>query len=176
MKPIVLCILDGVGINNDKNHNAVALANMPFFNKLLKKYPNSKLKASGNAVGLPDGIMGNSEVGHITICSGRIVNQFLRRFEIEDLSKNKPLNDFVKSVKKDGGIVHDFVIYFDILKNGSIEKAAFQCRKQENAQVMIGNITEDSIQQRKRLESFFDEELITWTKEIMQQYNRLMAY
>ncbi len=106
MKPIVLCILDGVGINNDKNHNAVALANMPFFNKLLKKYPNSKLKASGNAVGLPDGIMGNSEVGHITIGSGRIVNQFLRRFEIEDLSKNKPLNDFVKSVKKDGGIVH----------------------------------------------------------------------
>ena len=106
MKPIVLCILDGVGINNDKNHNAVALANMPFFNKLLKKYPHSKLNASGNAVGLPDGIMGNSEVGHITIGSGRIVNQFLRRFEIEDLSKNKPLNDFIKSVKNDGGIVH----------------------------------------------------------------------
>ncbi len=76
MKPIVLCILDGVGINNDKKHNAVALASMPFFNGLLKKYPCSELKASGNAVGLPDGIMGNSEVGHITIGSGRIVNQF----------------------------------------------------------------------------------------------------
>ena len=68
------------------------------------------------------------------------------------------------------------MIYFDILKNGSIEKVASQCRKQENAQVMIGNVMEDSTQQRKRLESFFDEELITWTKEIMQQYNRLMAY
>lgn len=106
MKPVVLCILDGVGINKDKSHNAVALAKMPYFNDLLNKYPHSKLDASGNAVGLPDGIMGNSEVGHITIGSGRIVNQFLRRFEIEDLSKNKPLNNFIKSVKQDGGIVH----------------------------------------------------------------------
>ena len=106
MKPIVLCIMDGVGINNEKLHNAVALANMPFFDSLLNKYPHSQLNASGNAVGLPDGIMGNSEVGHITIGSGRIVNQFLRRFEIEDLSKNKPLNDFIKSVYNDGGIVH----------------------------------------------------------------------
>ena len=106
MKPIVLCILDGVGINNDKSHNAVALANMPFFNELLQKYPNSKLNASGNAVGLPSGIMGNSEVGHITIGSGRVVNQFLRRFETTDLSKNKAINDFIKSVRDDGGIVH----------------------------------------------------------------------
>ena len=106
MKPIVLCILDGVGINNDKSHNAVALANMSYFDELLKKYPHSKLNASGNAVGLPDGIMGNSEVGHITIGSGRVVNQFLRRFEIEDLSTNKPLNNFIKAVKDDGGIVH----------------------------------------------------------------------
>lgn len=106
MKPIVLCILDGVGINNSNEHNAVAMANMPFFDGLIAKYPCSQLNASGNAVGLPDGIMGNSEVGHITIGSGRIVNQFLRRFEIEDLSKNIELNKFMKSVKDDGGIVH----------------------------------------------------------------------
>ena len=106
MKPIVLCIMDGVGINPERKHNAVALAKMSFFDELLKKYPHSELEASGNAVGLPDGIMGNSEVGHITIGSGRIVNQFLRRFELLDLSTNKPLNDFIKSVKKDGGIVH----------------------------------------------------------------------
>ena len=73
---------------------------------MLDKYPHSRLDASGNAVGLPAGVMGNSEVGHITIGSGRIVNQFLRRFEIEDLSKNKPLNDFISSVKQDGGMVH----------------------------------------------------------------------
>lgn len=106
MKPVVLCILDGVGINNSRTHNAVALANMPFFKSLLNKYPHSELNASGTAVGLPTGIMGNSEVGHITIGSGRVVNQFLRRFEIEDLSQNKPLNKFIKSVKDDGGIVH----------------------------------------------------------------------
>ena len=106
MKPIVLCILDGVGINPKREHNAVALAQMPYFNDLLNKYSHSKLNASGNAVGLPGGVMGNSEVGHITIGSGRIVNQFLRRFEIEDLSKNKPLNDFIASVKQDGGMVH----------------------------------------------------------------------
>lgn len=106
MKPLVLCILDGVGININIEHNAVALANMPFFDNLLKKYPHSQLLASGNAVGLPDGIMGNSEVGHITIGAGRIVNQFLRRFEIEDLTKNEPLNNFIKSVRDGGGIVH----------------------------------------------------------------------
>ena len=106
MKPIVLCILDGVGINPDDAHNAVAMANMPCFDDLLQRYPHSKLNASGNAVGLPDGIMGNSEVGHITIGAGRVVNQFLRRFEIEDLANNKPLNNFIKNVSDDGGIVH----------------------------------------------------------------------
>lgn len=106
MKPVVLCILDGVGINDTQSHNAVALANMPVFDGLLKKYPHSVLDASGNAVGLPNGIMGNSEVGHITIGSGRVVNQFLRRFETEDLSTNKQLNHFIKSVHDDGGIVH----------------------------------------------------------------------
>ena len=125
MKPIVLCILDGVGINSKKEHNAVALAKTPYIDGLMQKYPHSKLNASGNAVGLPTGIMGNSEVGHITIGSGRIVNQFLRRFEMEDLSTNKALNDFVANIKTDGGIVHvaglmsDGCVHaniFDILK------------------------------------------------------------
>ncbi|MBQ2017435.1 MAG: 2,3-bisphosphoglycerate-independent phosphoglycerate mutase [Alphaproteobacteria bacterium] len=105
-KPLVLCIMDGVGINSDNNFNAVAQANMPFFNGLLDKYPHSKLDASGVAVGLPDGTMGNSEVGHITIGAGRVVNQFLRRFQIEDWNKNPALNEFISSVKNDGGIVH----------------------------------------------------------------------
>jgi bisphosphoglycerate-independent phosphoglycerate mutase (AlkP superfamily) len=66
MKPVVLCILDGVGINPNHEHNAVAMAKMPFFNELLQKYPHSELDASGGAVGLPDGVMGNSEDGHFT--------------------------------------------------------------------------------------------------------------
>lgn len=98
--------MDGVGISATKKHNAVALAKMPFLNKLKRDYPNTSLRASGTAVGLPSGIMGNSEVGHITIGSGRVVNQFLRRFDLEDWNKNKPLAEFIRDMKKRGGIVH----------------------------------------------------------------------
>ena len=105
-KPLVLCILDGVGISNEADNNAVAVAKMPFFDDLLKKYPNSKLNASGEAVGLPSGTMGNSEVGHITIGAGRVVNQFLRRFQLENWDANQQLKSFIDAVKKSGGIVH----------------------------------------------------------------------
>ncbi len=105
-KPLVLCIMDGVGIYPDDDYNAVSRAKMPFFDGLLKNYPHAKLDASGVAVGLPDGTMGNSEVGHITMGAGRVVNQFLRRFQLEDWNQNRALNDFIASVKQDGGIVH----------------------------------------------------------------------
>lgn len=105
-KPVVLCILDGVGVRPEKKHNAVALAKMPFFNKLIKKYPNSLLRASGTAVGLPGNLMGNSEVGHICIGSGRVVMQYLLRFSRENWAKNKPLNKFISDVKRGHGIVH----------------------------------------------------------------------
>lgn len=105
-KPLILCIMDGVGINSDDKNNAVAMANMPCFDKLLANYPHSRLDASGVAVGLPAGTMGNSEVGHITIGAGRVVNQFLRRFEVENWDKNIALNAFVADVRATGGIVH----------------------------------------------------------------------
>lgn len=106
IKPLLLCIMDGVGINPMNEHNAVSMAKMPFFNSLLEKYPHSRLDASGIAVGLPENTMGNSEVGHITIGAGRVVNQFLRRFQIEDWNKNIQLQSFIKNVSDDGGIVH----------------------------------------------------------------------
>ena len=105
-KPLVLCIMDGVGISSVREHNAVALAKMPFFDSLLEKYPHSKLNASGVAVGLPDGVMGNSEVGHITIGAGRVVNQFLRRFQLENWKNNQNLNNFISNVSARGGVVH----------------------------------------------------------------------
>ena len=105
-KPVVLCILDGVGVSESRVHNAVAMAKMPFFRDLIKKYPNSLLRASGTAVGLPGNLMGNSEVGHICIGAGRVVMQYLLRFAREDWATNRPLNDFIASVKRDGGIVH----------------------------------------------------------------------
>lgn len=105
-KPLVLCIMDGVGIAEPGAHNAVTSAKMPFFEHLLTDYPHSELDASGAAVGLPDGTMGNSEVGHITMGAGRAVNQFLRRFQLENWDANVALRDFITSVKNDGGIVH----------------------------------------------------------------------
>ncbi|MBO4582971.1 MAG: 2,3-bisphosphoglycerate-independent phosphoglycerate mutase [Alphaproteobacteria bacterium] len=105
-KTVVLCILDGVGYSEARAHNAVVRAKMPFFNGLLRKYPNSLLRASGTAVGLPGNLMGNSEVGHICIGAGRVVMQYLLRFAREDWNSNKPLNKFIADVRRDGGIVH----------------------------------------------------------------------
>ena len=105
-KPIVLCILDGVGVAPASKYNAVESAKMPFLRGLIKKYPNSLLRASGTAVGLPGNLMGNSEVGHICIGAGRVVMQYLLRFARENWAENKPLNDFIADVKRDGGIVH----------------------------------------------------------------------
>lgn len=105
-QPVVLCVLDGVGVSDVRAHNAVAMAKMPYFRGLIKKYPNSLLRASGTAVGLPGNLMGNSEVGHICIGAGRVVMQYLLRFARENWTANKPLNTFIADVKRDGGIVH----------------------------------------------------------------------
>ena len=79
MKPVVLVILDGWGIAPPGPGNAVDLADTPVFDDLLRRYPHGTLEASGEAVGLPAGQMGNSEVGHLTIGSGRILLQDLAR-------------------------------------------------------------------------------------------------
>ena len=95
MKKVIFTILDGVGLRAEPNGNAFKNADTKAIDKLMKEFPNSKLKASGNAVGLPKGQMGNSEVGHITIGSGRIVNQPLNRIDVaiknKELEKNQAL-------------------------------------------------------------------------------------
>lgn len=75
MKPIILCILDGIGIREGKKGNALIAANTPTLDYLFNNYPNSLLEASGTDVGLPEGQMGNSEVGHMNIGAGRVVYQ-----------------------------------------------------------------------------------------------------
>jgi len=72
---LMLCILDGIGINKETKGNAYRLANTPNLDNLMDKFPHSKLEASGLKVGLPEGIMGNSEVGHTNIGAGRVVYQ-----------------------------------------------------------------------------------------------------
>ena len=78
-KLTMLMILDGYGINKNEKANAIAMANTPVMDKLKKQNPNTIIKTSGLDVGLPDGQMGNSEVGHTNIGAGRIVYQELTR-------------------------------------------------------------------------------------------------
>ncbi|HLG23177.1 MAG TPA: 2,3-bisphosphoglycerate-independent phosphoglycerate mutase [Candidatus Manganitrophaceae bacterium] len=78
-RPVILIILDGWGINPRTEANAIALADPPFYRRLLERYPHTELQASGEAVGLPDDQMGNSEVWHLNIGAGRIVYQELTR-------------------------------------------------------------------------------------------------
>ena len=95
-RPLVLLVLDGFGIRGEREHNAIALARTPVYDGLLARYPNATLIASGEAVGLPAGQMGNSEVGHTNMGAGRIVYQDLTRIDkaIADgeLQKNPVLN------------------------------------------------------------------------------------
>ena len=79
--PLVLVILDGFGIGTDPAADAIAAARMPFWRELLARWPHARLEASGEAVGLPPGQMGNSEVGHLNLGSGRPVLQDLPRID-----------------------------------------------------------------------------------------------
>ncbi len=83
IKTTLLCILDGFGLNPKREGNAVALADTPCFDSLLSSYPNTTLTTFGERVGLPHGQMGNSEVGHLNIGAGRVVEQWLMRITRE---------------------------------------------------------------------------------------------
>ncbi|HNP18419.1 MAG TPA: 2,3-bisphosphoglycerate-independent phosphoglycerate mutase [Fulvivirga sp.] len=106
-KKVLLMILDGWGLGTNPEISAIAKADTPFVDSLYTKYPNSKLEASGLAVGLPDGQMGNSEVGHMNIGAGRIVYQDLVKvniaFEEKTIDDNPVINNafnYAKSTKK----------------------------------------------------------------------------
>src|SRR5881396_3177474 len=81
-KPLVLVILDGWGYRAETKANAIALAHKPSYDRLLREYPNTLIQTSGQAVGLPDGQMGNSEVGHLNIGAGRVVRMDSTRIEL----------------------------------------------------------------------------------------------
>ena len=119
-KPTVLMILDGFGLNEKTEGNAVAQAKTPVIDGLMKDYPFVKGNASGLAVGLPDGQMGNSEVGHLNMGAGRIVYQELTRITKEisdgDFFKNQALLDGMENVKKNGSDLH----LYGLLSNGGV--------------------------------------------------------
>ena len=81
-KPIVLTVLDGWGYRAETQGNAIALARKPTYDELLRIFPNTLIQTSGPSVGLPEGQMGNSEVGHMNIGAGRIVHMDITRIDL----------------------------------------------------------------------------------------------
>ncbi|MBR3199035.1 MAG: 2,3-bisphosphoglycerate-independent phosphoglycerate mutase [Bacilli bacterium] len=120
MKPLLLCILDGVGINNEQYGNAVKTAHMPNFKYLMDNYPHSKLNASEEAVGLPKGQMGNSEVGHTNIGTGRAIksplNIITEKIKNGEIKNNQELLNLINHVKKYNSNLH----ICGLLSNGGI--------------------------------------------------------
>ena len=145
-KPVVLMILDGYGLNDNKNGNAIAMADTPVMDKLMAENPFVKGLASGMAVGLPEGQMGNSEVGHMNMGAGRIVYQELTRITKEiqdgDFFENPALLKAMENCKKnhsalhcmgllsDGG-VHSHITHLygllDMAKKNGIEEVYVHC-------------------------------------------------
>lgn len=145
-KPLLLCIMDGFGLNCSDKGNAVHMAKTPNLDRFFAEYPNTCLNASGLAVGLPDGQMGNSEVGHTNIGAGRIVYQELTRITKSisdgDFYENEELLAAIENCKKhnsalhvmgllsDGGVhSHNEHIYavIELAKRAGLEKVYLHC-------------------------------------------------
>lgn len=139
-KPVVLCILDGCGIREESDGNAFKNATKPTLDMLFNKYPHSILQASGPSVGLPEGQMGTSEVGHMNLGSGRIALQPLQAItqsiESKELNKNEKILDVLNHVKEnnsnlhimgllsDGGVhshINHLLALLDICKENNVE-------------------------------------------------------
>tara|TARA_Y100001958_G_C21247297_1_gene578421 strand:- start:4517 stop:6034 length:1518 start_codon:yes stop_codon:yes gene_type:complete len=119
-KKVLLMILDGWGKGKDSSVSAIDKANTPFIDSLYKDYPNSELSASGKDVGLPDGQMGNSEVGHMNLGAGRVIFQDLVRLnkemESNSFSKNKEFNNCINYLNKTKKSLH----LLGLLSNGGV--------------------------------------------------------
>jgi 2,3-bisphosphoglycerate-independent phosphoglycerate mutase len=118
--PVALIILDGFALRGERMGNAVAQANKPNFERYWNKYPHSTLQASGEAVGLPEGQMGNSEVGHLNIGAGRIVYQSLTRVNVAiregEFEKNQTFLDAINHAKENNKALH----LFGLLSDGGV--------------------------------------------------------
>jgi len=138
MKPLVLCILDGCGIRESTDGNAFKNADTPTLDMLFNEYPNSILQASGPSVGLPEGQMGTSEVGHMNLGSGRIALQPLQAItgSIEDKTffKNEKILEVLNHVKENNSNLH----LFGLLSDGGVHShinhllALLEMCKEEN--------------------------------------------
>src|SRR5688572_272999 len=109
-KKVILIIMDGWGLGKVASADAIQHANVPFTKSLYAKYPNTQLVTCGEPVGLPDGQMGNSEVGHLNLGAGRIVYQELQRINVavrdSTFSKNEQLLSSIRCAKQSNKPLH----------------------------------------------------------------------
>src|SRR5688500_17714778 len=148
-RKIILVIMDGWGIGQEKRSDAIFHANTPFVDSLYEKYPNSRLITCGEAVGLPDGQMGNSEVGHLNIGAGRIVYQELQRINVAirdaSFAKNANLLNAIHLAKANNkplhllGLVSDGGVHSHINHHKAIIEF---CHEQNVAEVYIHAFTD----------------------------------
>lgn len=136
---VMLAILDGYGITDEVKGNAIIAANKPNLDMLFAKYPNTLLAASGEAVGLPDGQMGNSEVGHMNIGAGRVVYQSLTRVNIavrnDELVKNEAISLAINNAVKNDGKLHIMGLLSDGGVHSHIEHFLYLMEKAHLAKV-----------------------------------------
>jgi len=108
--PVMLVVLDGFGLGDGGASDSTALAHAPFFARAREEFPEARLETSGEAVGLPPGQMGNSEVGHMTMGAGRIIDQDMTRiskaFESGDLERNARVQELFAALESSGGTLH----------------------------------------------------------------------
>ena len=120
IKPLVLCILDGCGVREESDGNAFKNANKPTFDMLMNKFPHSILQASGPYVGLPEGQMGTSEVGHMNLGSGRVAIQPLENISAsidkKEIYNNQKILDVFEHVKSNNSSLH----LFGLLSDGGV--------------------------------------------------------
>lgn len=146
MKPHILCILDGWGVRQEVQDNGISQAHTPYFDQLWDKSPHTLLQASGPSVGLPEGIMGNSEVGHMNIGAGRIVfsglSQIYQAIETGRFQTNEALLLAIKTAKDNNSTLHligllsDGAVHshqdhlyalIDLAKKEGLKKVAIHC-------------------------------------------------
>src|SRR5215475_2924250 len=108
--PLALIILDGFGYRAEREGNAIAQAEMPFYNELLEKYPHTLIEASGECVGLPKGVMGNSNVGHLCMGAGRVVRTDIEHINHE-IRTGRFFHNLALNVAMDSALKHERALH-----------------------------------------------------------------
>ena len=172
MKKVLLCVLDGVGLSKIKDGNALINANKPNIDYLMKEYPNKGINASGTFVGLPDGQMGNSEVGHLTIGAGRIIYQSLelinRAIKDESFYSNESFLNAIRHAKENNSKLH----IMGLLSDGGVHshinhiKALLKlCKKEDFSNVYFHMFTDGR--------DTFKESSISYIDDLNNEINEL---